>query len=63
MKKLAYNTTDKYTNVKFNPKGISKKEGVNCLSGMLDFCKNELDLDYEFDDKILGDITWNNKSP
>jgi len=60
MKKLPYNITDKYTGINFNPEGISKEEGFNCLSMALDFCKEELDLDYEFDKNIIGDISWNN---
>lgn len=60
MKKLPYNTTDKYTGIKFKENGISKDEGFNCLSMALDFCKEELDLDYDFDEKIIGDISWDN---
>jgi hypothetical protein len=60
MKKLPYNITDKYTGIKFKHDGISKDEGFNCLSMMLDFCKDELDLDYTFDKNIVGDISWEN---
>lgn len=60
MKKLSYNTTDKYTGIDFNPEGVSKEDGYNCLSLALDFCKEELDLDYNFDKNIIGDITWEN---
>ena len=60
MKKLPYNTTDKYTGIKYNPEGISKEEGFNCLSMCIDFCKEEMGLDYNFDKNISGDIHWNN---
>ena len=60
MKKLKYNVTDKYTGVKYNTSGKSKEDGYNCLGLCLDFCKNELDMPYTFEDQITGDITWEN---
>ena len=60
MKKIPYNTTEKYINTKFTPGGTSKEDGFNCLSMCLDFCKNELDMQFEFGEKITGDITWKN---
>ncbi len=60
MKKLKYNITDKYTGIKYNPNGVSKEEGYNCLSMCLDFCKNEFDMPYTFEDKITGDLSWKN---
>ena len=60
MKKLPYNTTDKYTKIGFNEEGVFKEDGFNCLSLVVDFCKSELDLDYNYDEKIVDNITWKN---
>lgn len=59
-KKLKYNVTDKYTGLDFTSNGTSEAEGFNCLSLCLAFCKNELDMPYDFDDKIVDDISWDN---
>jgi len=60
MKKWDYKTTNKYTGLDYNPEGISKEDGYNCLSLCLDFCKNEYDMPYTFEDQITGDISWKN---
>ena len=52
MKKIPYNITEKYVKSKYNESGKSIEEGYNCLGLVVDFCKQELDLDYKFEDKI-----------
>lgn len=60
VKKLKYNVTDKYTGSDFTSNGTSKDEGFNCLSLCLAFCKDELDMPYDFGDEIVDDISWDN---
>lgn len=57
---MRYNVTDKYTELDFINDGISKDGSFNCLSMCLDFCKNELEMPYDFDENIVDDINWEN---